>query len=133
MQALADLPPPADALRQDRLAALDTLFHSQLTEATGNQVLIALMGNMMETIKESRRYSMGIPGRAILSVFDHSRIFDAVAAHDSALAARSMFAHIESVEKAVFRDRPPDGTSEAGIVMIGAAKKRGVRTRHRRP
>jgi len=114
MRSLAELPPPADTWRSDRLSALDTLFHSQLTAATGNPVLIGLMANMMETIQESRRYSMGIPGRAILSVFDHSRIFDAVAAHDAALAARAMHAHIDGVEQAVFHNRRDAVAGEDG-------------------
>lgn len=130
MKSLAELPPPADALRQDRLAALDALFHSQLTAATRNQVLIGLMGNLMETIKESRRYSMGVPGRAILSVFDHSRIFQAVAAHDSTQAARSMFDHIDGVERAVFRDRQPTEAPETNVIVVGA-RRRGP-TKYRR-
>jgi GntR family transcriptional regulator, transcriptional repressor for pyruvate dehydrogenase complex len=130
MQALAENPQVGSGAPLDRLAELDGIFHSYLTAATRNAVLIGLMQNMMEMIKESRRYSLGIPGRAILSVFDHKRVFDAVAAHDATMAARSMYAHIDGVQMAVFRDRRANGESESGIIVVGAARGRTAATRH---
>ncbi|MEW6400124.1 MAG: FadR/GntR family transcriptional regulator, partial [Bacillota bacterium] len=83
----------------DRLEQLDSTFHHRLTLSTGNAVLMGIMDGMMETIRESRRYSLSIPGRAIQSVYDHERVFDAVAARKPVAAARAMFAHIGGVQR----------------------------------
>lgn len=87
----------------DRLEELDATFHHRLTMSTGNAVLMGIMDGMMQMIRESRRYSLSIPGRAIQSVFDHERIFEAVAARKPTAAARAMFAHIDGVQRCVFR------------------------------
>lgn len=87
----------------DRLEQLDSTFHHRLTLSTDNTLLMGIMDGMMEMIRESRRYSLSIPGRAVQSVYDHERIFEAVAARKPVAAARAMFAHIDSVQRCVFR------------------------------
>jgi len=128
MRALTELPQmPASPLHPplDRLEQLDSQFHYQLALTTHNAVLLGLMNNMMELIRESRRYSLGVPGRAIQSVYDHQRIFDAVAAHEPLAAARAMFAHLDGVEKAVFRERaePPTGAHDGSILTVLSVPK----------
>ncbi|MDI6824199.1 MAG: FadR/GntR family transcriptional regulator [Bacillota bacterium] len=113
----------------DRLEELDTTFHHRLTMSTGNGVLMGIMDGMMEMIRESRRYSLSIPGRAIQSVYDHERIFEAVAARKPVAAARAMFAHIDGVQRCVFRVHvrgpgagvPPDEGAERQGGTVGDA------------
>ncbi|MCL4466071.1 MAG: FCD domain-containing protein [Chloroflexi bacterium] len=91
------------------LAGLDITFHRLLALSTGNAALIGLLDAMEGMIGETMNYSLAIPGRPVQSVFDHRRIYQAVAAHRPLAAAKSMFSHIEGVERDVFALRTREG------------------------
>lgn len=115
----ATLERPEAAGLLDHLEELDNAFHHQVVLATGNSVLVELMDSLVELVSESRRYSLTIPGRAIQSVYEHERVFEAVAARRPMAAARAMFAHIDSVQRSVFRVRlegsPGSGASGPAV------------------
>ncbi len=89
----------------DRLEQLDTSFHRRVTVASRNAVLIRLTDSMIDLVRESRRFSLSIPGRAIQSVYDHRRVFEAIAARHPVAAARAMHDHLSGVQRDVFRGR----------------------------
>jgi len=110
----------------DRLEQLDAGFHRRLTVATHNAVLVRLMDSMIDLIRESRRYSLSIPGRAIQSVYDHRRIFEAVVAGRPVGAARAMYRHIAGVEEDIFRRRrTPMADPQPGAFERGNDSERG--------
>lgn len=105
-----------------RLAELDKAFHRQLALSAGNPALICLLDTLEGMIGEIMTYSLGIPGRAVQSVYDHRRIYQAVAVRKPLAAARCMFAHIDSVQRGVFSLR---ATAQAVETPGSAASAEG--------
>lgn len=95
-----ETPPPIE-----KLAQLDKAFHLRLTLSTDNAALISLLDSVMGMIEETMHYSLAVPGRPIQSVYDHRRVYQAVSARRPAAAARAMHAHVEGVQRCVFRQR----------------------------
>lgn len=85
----------------DRLAELDHEFHLTLANNSNNMVLIRIMHFLIDLLSESRMKTIQIPGRAIQSVQEHSKILEAIKQKDTVLAQRYMKEHLESVEKSI--------------------------------
>ena len=85
----------------DRLAELDHKFHLTLANNSKNMVLIRIMHFLIDLLSESRMKTIQIPGRAIQSVQEHSKILEAIKQKDIVLAQRYMKKHLESVEKSI--------------------------------
>lgn len=105
-----------------RLAELDKAFHRQLALSAGNATLIGLLDTVEGMIGEIMVYSLGIPGRAVQSVYDHRRIYQAIAGRKPLAAARCTFSHIDSVQRGVFALR---ATAEAADGLGEAAPAEG--------
>ncbi|MHB1134818.1 MAG: FadR/GntR family transcriptional regulator [Chloroflexota bacterium] len=86
----------------EQLAELDRQFHRRLVQSANNAALTGLLDALENMIAEIMFYSLGIPGRPVQSVYDHQRIFQAVAAHKPQAAAKHMLSHIDGVQKRVF-------------------------------
>ncbi|QOS88780.1 MULTISPECIES: FadR/GntR family transcriptional regulator [Peribacillus] len=85
----------------ERLAELDHKFHLTLANNSKNMVLIRIMHFLIDLLSESRMKTIQIPGRAIQSVQEHSKILEAIKQKDIVLAQRYMKEHLESVEKSI--------------------------------
>ncbi|HKK33773.1 MAG TPA: FadR/GntR family transcriptional regulator [Desulfomicrobiaceae bacterium] len=73
---------------------MDLLFHQTLVEATGNRVLSTVLDTIGEKIRETRSDSLQSERRARQSIAAHKRIFAALEAGDSGLAAKEMEHHL---------------------------------------
>jgi DNA-binding FadR family transcriptional regulator len=128
----------------DHFTELDKAFHRTLALSTRNAAVIGLIDSLMSIINETMRYSMAIPGLPLQAVYDHRRIFEAVAAHRPKLAARAMFSHIDITQRRIAQaseayhgsaNNPPPATrttlvfishdgKEAELAEIGADEKK---------
>lgn len=79
----------------------DHRFHSLLAEATGNAVLVRVMDNLMDLLRQGRQSSLGIDGRPQQSITDHERILESVLQRDPGAARAAMFQHLDGVEASI--------------------------------
>jgi GntR family transcriptional repressor for pyruvate dehydrogenase complex len=79
----------------------DTQFHHLLAEASGNEVFLDLLRNLMDVLKETRATFWSREDRPQRSVKQHRLIFQAVESHDAEAAERHMRDHIREVEELV--------------------------------
>jgi GntR family transcriptional regulator, transcriptional repressor for pyruvate dehydrogenase complex len=84
-----------------RLAELDHKFHLTLANNSNNVVLIRIMNFLIDLLSESRTKSIQIPGRALQSVEEHTKILQAMKHNNINLAQKYMKEHIESVETSI--------------------------------
>ena len=75
----------------------DELFHQAVTASAHSSVLEQLMVFIGEMVLETRRESLGQPGRPERSLQSHRRILEAIEAGDADAAATAMEDHIEMV------------------------------------
>lgn len=85
----------------NHLAELDHKFHMTLANNSKNVVLIRIMNYLIDLLSESRRKSIQIPGRALQSVQEHTKILEAIKQKDIHLAQQYMKEHIDSVEQSI--------------------------------
>lgn len=87
----------------DELIDSDVALHTAIAHATGNPILLALMGSIGQLALESRRTTVSLPGQAARARRDHRRIVAALARRDAEAAAAAMDAHLQGVERAFRR------------------------------
>lgn len=75
----------------------DRLFHESVTSAARSPLLAGFMAVLASAIAESRRSSLGEPGRPPRSLASHRRIADAIAAGDESKARLAMRRHVQMV------------------------------------
>jgi GntR family transcriptional repressor for pyruvate dehydrogenase complex len=75
----------------------DRLFHESVTRAARSALLAEFMTVLAHAIAESRRSSLGEPGRPPRSLVAHRRIADAIAAGDESQARQAMRRHLKMV------------------------------------
>ncbi|MEB3101815.1 FadR/GntR family transcriptional regulator [Ferviditalea candida] len=80
------------------LSESDQAFHLSIAEAAGNEVLLRVMNNLIDLLRETRMRSMKVPGRVEQSLKEHIWIADALVARKPELARDRMFNHLSSVE-----------------------------------
>lgn len=89
----------------------DRLFHVRIAEATGNQVLVAMVDElwqaMLSPVFDALRRVTGLPKKDQMTLKDHSDIVAALAARDGATARRLMREHIDHVEAILLAETPP--------------------------
>ena len=78
----------------DALVGLDTAFHGAITGRAGNVLYRDLLDGMGQSLVDSRRISLGVPGRLALVVAGHNAIVAAVGAGDADAAWSAMRAHL---------------------------------------
>jgi GntR family transcriptional regulator, transcriptional repressor for pyruvate dehydrogenase complex len=88
----------------------DVELHSTIVRASGNPVLIRLMGGLGSIAVASRRRTVRLPGMAESSLADHRLIVAALERRSAAAAAAAMTAHLEHVEGLLRRA----GAADAG-------------------
>jgi GntR family transcriptional repressor for pyruvate dehydrogenase complex len=75
----------------------DRLFHQAVTKAARSPLLAEFMAAIAAPIAETRRSSLGEPGRPPRSLAAHRRILDAIQRRDEAAARRAMRRHVKMV------------------------------------
>jgi GntR family transcriptional repressor for pyruvate dehydrogenase complex len=90
--------------RENFLSESDQEFHLMVAEAAGNEVIMRIMNNLIDLLRESRMQSMKIPGRLVQSLKEHIHIAEALVDRNSELARTSMFTHLSSVEKDLIQE-----------------------------
>jgi GntR family transcriptional regulator, transcriptional repressor for pyruvate dehydrogenase complex len=84
--------------RDKFLSESDQQFHLMVAEAAGNEVVVRVMTNLIDLLRESRMQSMKIPGRVEQSLHEHMLIAEALKDRNAKLARSRMFDHLTSVE-----------------------------------
>lgn len=85
--------------RETFISQSDQKFHLMIAEASGNEVILRLMNNLIDLLYKSRTQSMKIPGRVEQSLEEHIEIAKAFQARDVKLARKKMLKHLNSVEE----------------------------------
>ncbi|MBI4839614.1 MAG: FadR family transcriptional regulator [candidate division NC10 bacterium] len=80
----------------------DTMFHFLIAEATGNEVLLRIVENLMDLLRKTRETSLQHGDRPARSLKQHRAILSAIEARDPAAAERRMRDHIRAIEKLAF-------------------------------
>jgi GntR family transcriptional repressor for pyruvate dehydrogenase complex len=75
----------------------DRLFHEAVTRAARSPLLADFMAGLALPIRETRRSSLGEPGRPRRSLRAHRQILDAIERGDEAGARRAMRRHVNMV------------------------------------
>jgi GntR family transcriptional repressor for pyruvate dehydrogenase complex len=86
------------AARGEGVMEYDAGFHVAIARATGNQMLIDLVGAVADALRRSRELSFRPSDAEERAIADHQRILDAIRAGDSERARRAMRAHLDHVE-----------------------------------
>lgn len=98
--------------RDTFLSESDQQFHLMVAEAAGNEVVVRIMNNLIDLLRQSRMQSMKIPGRIEQSLKEHMLIADALKDRNDTLARTRMFEHLSSVEETLLLDLQTSGNSE---------------------
>jgi len=75
----------------------DTCFHEAFTHAAGNRLLARLMHTIMGLLVESRRISLGVPGRGVHVLTRHREILAAIEARDPRRTVAAVHAHVDDL------------------------------------
>jgi GntR family transcriptional repressor for pyruvate dehydrogenase complex len=75
----------------------DRLFHEAVTAAARSTLLAEFMAALAAPIAETRRSSLGEPGRPPRSLHAHQRILEAISSGDPAAARQAMRRHVKMV------------------------------------
>ncbi|CAN3130614.1 FadR/GntR family transcriptional regulator [Mycobacterium sp. smrl_JER01] len=89
----------ADRWELDVLASLDIAFHLAIAEASKSSLLIDLLGELHQHLREARSVGFTPDGRLNQSVAEHQAIFDAIAAGDVPAARAAAGVHITHVRE----------------------------------
>jgi len=77
----------------------DQSFHSALAEISGNPILTAVSQTMLNWLAQTHTSLVQTPGDEHLSLAEHQRIFDAVAAHNPEEAVHAMQDHLNRANR----------------------------------
>ncbi len=97
----------------------DMAFHTSVAALSGNSVCVVLSEAMLDWLFEFRRDMLRLPGSELITLAEHERLLDAVAAHDVAGAEAAMVEHLTRaderyriLEDALARRRGASGSGE---------------------
>jgi DNA-binding FadR family transcriptional regulator len=99
--ASIDAPKVAPDSGLEKLAVLDIDFHNRVADASGNNVLAALIRELNEALKESRYAMFAMPDRPAKSQREHQKIVTAIRRGDGPAAHEAMRMHIARVRAQV--------------------------------
>lgn len=83
----------------DQYVAADLSFHLHLAGASKNAVLVSLVHAIRDLLLDTIRATYAADGRTERRLQDHSRVLDAIVAHDADAADAAMRAHLRSTEE----------------------------------
>lgn len=79
----------------------DSAFHMAVARSSGNDLLVRMMENIHELLRDSREQSLQTRSGRALSLAGHERILDAISRHDPGAAHRAMRRHVLEVESTI--------------------------------
>lgn len=80
----------------EKLSELDSRFHDVIFQASNSRPLESVLTNFHHFIQRARLVSVKASGRAIHSLKEHQRIYEALAAHDPDAAEKAVINHVGS-------------------------------------
>lgn len=78
----------------DAFGDCDMEFHREIARISGNAIFVAVSQSMSKWLQDFRRDLIQIPGAQNLTLAEHSRIVESIAAHDAAGAVEAMADHL---------------------------------------
>lgn len=87
----------------DSIRNLDSRFHALIFGYCGSRTINSLLGELHRKLKRSRRMSVENPGRAIEAAREHRQIYEALAAHNGALAESLTILHIRNARDNIMK------------------------------
>lgn len=87
----------------DKIVELDVAFHDVLYNASRNERLCSIIGNLREQLTGIRGRSMAFPGRMVETMDEHRALVDSIAARDVDRAQRAARVHLENAEHTLMR------------------------------
>ena len=78
----------------DQFLERDMAFHREIASISGNPIFPAIVEALFRWASEYYRTMVRAPGAEELTLAEHGRIVDAIAAHDATAAAEAMNAHL---------------------------------------
>lgn len=87
----------------DSIKRLDSQFHEQIYSYCGSRTLETLLSELHRKVQRYRKTSFANPERALMAVKEHREIFEAIAAHDEALAEKLTAKHIANARESIIK------------------------------
>ena len=72
----------------------DMAFHSTIASMSGNTVCVLLSEAMLDWLFNFRRDLLRMPGSELITLAEHERLLNAIAAHDAQAAESALFDHL---------------------------------------
>lgn len=104
----------ASLARLDQFLDRDMAFHRQIAELTGNPIFPAIIEATFNWLGAYYTSLVRAPGAEMLTIAEHQRILDAIAAHDAVEAAAAMRDHLSRANALYRRLQNPDATAGGG-------------------
>ena len=101
----------------------DTAFHFLLAQATGNEVLVRIVENLMAILHETREATLHPSGRSTRSMRQHRAILRAIEARDPGAAEKRMREHIAEMQRLVFSTKGWANEPAGGAVSTSPASQ----------
>ena len=87
----------------EHIRRLDSQFHQLIYRFTGSAVYYDTLMPLHKKVQKHRKKSVENNSRAVSSLEEHRKIFDAVAARDPQNARRAMIAHVENARNHIIK------------------------------
>lgn len=87
----------------DSIKKLDSEFHEQIYSYCGSRTLESLLSELHRKVKRYRKTSVSNPNRALMAVKEHREIYEAIAAHNAALAEELTAKHIKNARESIMK------------------------------
>ena len=82
----------------DQIKRFDSTFHEVIYRLSGSAVLRDILLPLHKKVQRYRKVSVQSDSRAVLSLEEHKKIYEAIMAHDPVLAEQAMLAHIRNAK-----------------------------------
>ncbi|HEX9016777.1 MAG TPA: FadR/GntR family transcriptional regulator [Chloroflexota bacterium] len=100
-EALGRMRAAARKEEKEEMVAADLDFHLAIAAATGNPLLVVMMGPIMKPVRDYLLTAVRLPDRPAQSVLEHEGILGAIADHDADQAAALMENHLSHVAEEI--------------------------------
>ncbi len=87
----------------EHIRRMDSQFHQMIYRFTGSTVYYDTLMPLHKKVQKHRKKSVENNSRAVSSLEEHRKIFDAVAARDPQNARRAMIAHVENARNHIIQ------------------------------
>ena len=98
----------------DAFGDWDMEFHREIARISGNAIFVAVSQSMSQWLQDFRRDLIQLPGAKQLTLTEHSRIVERIAAHDAEGAAEAMADHLNRSDELYRQLETPSGASPGG-------------------